>query len=250
MKQTIERLRNWWRGVPLVITEEQWQAAEYPFVFLDRLTANERQQLRQLAARFIAEKQWSGGGGLQLTLSMQLAIALQACLPILKLGLDWYTGWVGIVIYPGDFIIPRQVMDEDGIVHEYDDTVLGEGGPVLLAWFDDLAAVGDINIVIHEFAHKLDMTNGATDGLPRLHADMSADEWIAAFAPAYADFCQRVDSGAETAIDPYAAEHPSEFFAVASEVFFEAPQLLRTIYPAVFAQLQLFYRQNPLAAGT
>jgi len=241
-------LRDWWHRDSPAITEAQWQAAEYPLVFLDRLDDEDRRRLRRMAAGFIARKQWSGAGGLTLTPAMQLSIALQACLPVLELGLEWYDGWVGIVVYPGDFVIPRRIVDEHGIVHEYDDMVLGEaweGGPVLLSWFDDPTAPGDVSIVIHEFAHKLDMSNGETDGMPRLHADMRASDWQAAFAPAYADFCRRVDAGEDTAIDPYAAEHPGEFFAVCSEVFFEAPDLLRHTYPAVHAQMCLFYRQNP-----
>jgi Mlc titration factor MtfA (ptsG expression regulator) len=248
-------LRDWLgrrAAARVEISERQWRDAEYPLPFLDRLNDDERARLRELAREFIATKEWSGAQGLELTAAMQISIALQACLPILHLGLDWYRGWVGIVVYPGDFVIPRQIVDADGVVHEYDDEVLGEaweGGPVLLSWFDNLDAIGDVSIVIHEFAHKLDMSNGATDGMPALHADMSAADWNAAFAPAYADFCTRVDAGADTAIDPYAAEHPSEFFAVASEVFFEAPALLREEYPAVYDQLRLFYRQDPLGAG-
>jgi Mlc titration factor MtfA (ptsG expression regulator) len=248
----LDAWRNWLRqraADQLEIAETQWQDAEYALPFLDRLTADEHQRLRDLARQFIAEKEWSGAQGLQLTPAKQLSIALQACLPILNLGLDWYRGWVGIVVYPGDFVIPRQIVDEDGIVHEYADPVLGEaweGGPVLLSWFDNLDAVGDVSIVIHEFAHKLDMSNDAVDGMPALHADMRRDDWIAAFQPAYADFCRRVEAGEDTDIDPYAAEHPSEFFAVASEVFFEAPDVLATEYPAVYEQLRLFYRQNPM----
>jgi Mlc titration factor MtfA (ptsG expression regulator) len=250
-------LKQWWRqraAAKLDIGAAQWQAAEYALPFLDRLTDNERTHLHRLAREFIATKEWSGAAGLQLTAAMQLSIALQACLPILNLdtGLDAYRGWVGIVVYPGDFVIPRQIVDEDGIVHAFDDTVLGEaweGGPVLLSWFDDMNDVGDVNIVIHEFAHKLDMANGMADGMPTLHGDMSRAAWIAAFKPAYEDFCRRVDlaemSGEETAIDPYAAEHPSEFFAVTSEVFFEAPDLLMEEYPAVYAQLRQFYGQDP-----
>ncbi len=244
------RLLDRWLGrTPVVIDEARWQAAEYPYPFLDRLNDDERRRLRALAARFIATKEWSGAQGLILTADMQLAIALQACLPILNLGLDWYRDWVGIIVYPGDFVIPRRVVDEFGIEHEYDDTVLGEAwerGPVLLSWFENEDQLGDANVVIHEFAHKLDMSNGETDGMPALHADMSAAAWIAAFAPAYEDFRRRVDRGENTAIDPYAAEHPSEFFAVASEAFFEAPDLLRGSYPEVYAQLCQFYRQKPL----
>ncbi len=249
----IEAFRHWRRqraAAKLTIDVTQWQAAEYTLPFLDRLTDDERQRLRELARQFIADKEWNGAQGLTLTAPIQLSIALQACLPILNLnvGLDAYRGWVGIVVYPGDFVIPRQTVDADGIVHEFDDEVLGEaweGGPVLLSWFADMNEVGDVNIVIHEFAHKLDMTNGEVDGMPALHGDMTRAAWIAAFAPAYEDFCRRVDANEETTIDPYAAEHPAEFFAVASEVFFEAPDLLREEYPAVYEQLRRYYRQNP-----
>lgn len=245
-------LRAWRRrraAVKLGITDADWAAAEYPLPFLDRLSENERKLLRQLAAELIAEKEWDGARGLRLTASIQLSIALQACLPILHLGLDWYRGWVGIVVYPGDFVIPRQLQDGDGIVHEYDDTVLGEAwedGPVLLSWFENLDEIGDVSIVIHEFAHKLDMTNGETDGMPALHPAMSRADWIAAFAPAYESFCGRINAGEDSEIDAYAAEHPGEFFAVASELFFEAPELLTREYPLVYNQLMLFYRQNPL----
>lgn len=250
----LRQLGEWWQrrsAARLPIDAAQWCTAEDALPFLDRLSDMDRSRLRDLARRFIAAKEWNGAGGLTLTPAIQLSIALQACLPILNLGLDWYHGWVGIVVYPGDFVIPRQIIDADGVVHEYDDPVLGEaweGGPVLLSWFpghDGLDDSDGASIVIHEFAHKLDMSNGATDGMPALHPDMSRADWIAAFEPAYADFCQRVDAGEDTAIDPYAAEHPSEFFAVASELFFEAPALLRSTYPAVFEQMCRFYRERP-----
>jgi Mlc titration factor MtfA (ptsG expression regulator) len=248
----IEAFRAWRRqraAAKIEISAEQWQTAEYALPFLDRLSDDERRRLRELARQFIATKEWDGAQGLELTAALQISIALQACLPILNLGLDWYRGWISIIIYPGDFLIPRQMIDADGVVHEYDDAVLGEaweGGPVLLSWFDNLNEIGDVSIVIHEFAHKLDMSNGEVDGMPALHDNMTRAAWIAAFAPAYEDFCRRVDAGEETPIDPYAAEHPGEFFAVGSEVFFEAPELLRDAYPAVYEQLRLFYRQDPL----
>lgn len=250
----IRRLLDWWhqqRNPSVLIDETQWRDAEYALPFLDRLTPEERLRLRALASAFIAAKQWHGAHGMPLSPAIQLSIALQACLPILNLGLDWYRGWVGIVVYPGSFIIPRQTIDADGVMHEYDDAVLGEAwedGPVLLSWFDTLDEIGDVSIVIHEFAHKLDMSNGAVDGLPLLHDDMRLKDWVDAFAPAYADFCQRVDAGEPTTIDPYAAEHPGEFFAVTCEVFFEAPDILSDMYPAVYQQLSLFFRQHPLDA--
>lgn len=232
----------------IAIAPEQWQRVEARLPCLDFLAADDRRRLREMAREFIAAKEWSGAGELALTPDIQLSIALQACLPVLNLGLDWYRGWVGIVVYHGDFVIPRQVVDEAGVVHEYDDEVLGEaweGGPVLVSWFDDPADAGGASMVIHEFAHKLDMSNGEVDGLPALHEGMSRRDWIAAFEPAYEDFCRRVDAGEDTALDPYAAEHPGEFFAVMSEAFFETPPLLKSEYPAVYEQLRRFYRQDP-----
>ncbi len=250
----IKALRDWWRNraaTKVDIDEALWAQAEAGLPFLARLDTPEKTRLREMAHRFIATKEWTGAQGLALTAEMQVSIALQACLPVLNLGLEAYDGWVGVVVYPGDFVIPRQTMDQDGVIHEYDDVVLGEawdGGPVILSWFDDPEDAWGVNVVIHEFAHKLDMRNGVADGFPPLHAGMSREAWRAAFASAFADFGRRVDSGEETELDPYAAESPGEFFAVTSEAFFEAPDLLRAEYAAVYAQLALFYRQDPAAA--
>ena len=247
----IGRLTAWWRGrqaSQIDIPAETWAEVESGLWFLDHLGTQERAYLRQLAREFIAAKEWTGAQGLQLTPRIQLAIALQACLPILHLGLDWYSGWVGIIVYPGDFIIPRQVMDEGGVVHEFDDQVMGEawhGGPVLVSWFDDPEDSRGVNVVIHEFAHTMDMKNGDADGMPPLHDGMSRKRWAEVMGTAFEDFRRRVDSGEDTLIDPYAAELPSEFFAVTSEVFFEDPLLLRDDYPEVYEQLSLFYRQDP-----
>lgn len=235
------------------VAPSQWERIEQSLPFLDFLPAPDRPRLRRLALEFLADKQIHGAEGVNVTDDMLLSIALQACLPILHIGLDAYADWVGIVVYPGDFIIPRTVIDEDGIVHEYDDEVLGEaweGGPVLLSWFDGEAQPEGINVVIHEFAHKLDMGNGEVDGYPALPADMSATDWAAAFQPAFDDFCRRVDGGEDTLLDPYGAEHPAEFFAVMSEAFFETPGLLKSEYPTVYRQLSLFYRQDPVARET
>ncbi|MBM3393015.1 MAG: zinc-dependent peptidase [Betaproteobacteria bacterium] len=231
------------------IDAAQWARVEDRLPFLDHLPADDRARLREMALEFIAQKEWHGAQGLRLTPDIQLAIALQACLPVLNLGLASYKGWVGVIVYPGDFIIPRKQMSEDGVVHEFDDEVAGEaweGGPVLLSWFEHPEDADGMNVVIHEFAHKLDMLNGVPDGLPPLHEGMKRQAWIDAFEPAYRDFCGRVDDGEDTWIDPYAAKHPAEFFAVASEVFFEAPDLLHAEYPAVYEQLKRFYRQDPL----
>ena len=257
------RLRRWLglAPAPVAVAEGLWEAVEARLPFLDFLAAADRLRLREMAKRFLASKQFYGAQGLQLTDDILLGIALQACQPVLNIGLDAYRGWVGVVVYPGDFVIPRREMDDSGVVHEYDDEVLGEaweGGPVLLSWFDGSQAPHGVNVVIHEFAHKLDMRNGDPNGFPPLHAGMDPALWKAAFSSAYRDFCARVDAAdglpehrAQAALDalpldPYAAESAGEFFAVGSEGFFETPELLQPAYPAVYEQLRLFYRQDPL----
>jgi len=205
------------------------------------------EKLRELALLFLAEKEFAGAHGMAVSDEMRVAIAAQACLPILQLGLDWYAGWHGIVVYPGDFRVRRREIDEAGVVHEWDDDLAGEampGGPVVISW-DAAAHDPYINVVIHEFAHKLDMVNGAADGMPPLHPGMSARAWKTAFEEAFEGFCDALERGKETWLDPYAAEHPSEFFAVISEAFFEQPAETRRRYPAVYEQLRLFYRQDP-----
>jgi len=232
------------------IPDNLWVRVESSLPFLAYLGAAERARLRELARGFLACKQFHGAQGLRLTDEMLLAIALQACLPILNKGLDAYRSWVGVIVYPGDFIIPRREMDDDGVVHEYDDEVLGEaweGGPVVLSWFPGPPAPAGVNVVIHEFAHKLDMENGGADGFPRLPAGMSRRAWADAFSSAYDDLCEDVDAGRDNVLDPYAAESPGEFFAVASEAFFETPVLLAARYPAVYAQLAAFYGTDPAA---
>jgi hypothetical protein len=226
------------------ISDELWRAATAPHPFLPRVP-----KLRELALLFLAEKEFSGAHGLEVTDVMRVSIAAQACTPILELGLDWYRGWRGIVVYAGDFRVRRQEVDEDGVVHEWEDDLAGEampGGPVVLSW-DALAHDPAINVVIHEFAHKLDMLNGEADGVPPLHAGIDRRAWRAAFDEAYDGFCDAVERGRDTWLDPYAAEHPSEFFAVISEAFFREAQETRRRYRDVYDQLALFYRQDPAA---
>lgn len=243
--------RRWRRqqmAASFEVDDSTWQRVEFNLPFLDFLDPGERTCLRKLTLEFLAEKQIAGAHGLVVANEMRLTIALQACLPILNLGLDVYSDWVGIVVYPGDFLIPRNEIDGAGVVHEYDDPVLGEawqGGPVLISWFDDADELDGVNVVIHEFAHKLDMRTGEADGMPALHGEMDARRWARDFSDAYADFCTRVDQGEDTPLDPYGAEHPAEFFAVTSEAFFETPLLLRAEYPEVYAQLTGFYRLDP-----
>ena len=248
-----KHLRRLFSPPARTLPDALWHAVETPLAgLLAHLDAAERAALREMALHFLDHKVFSGAAGFEPDNRVRLSIALQACLPVLKLGLDSYADWRGIIVYPGDFVIPRREVDEAGLLHEYHEDALGEawpGGPVVLAWFDDPADYDGAQVVIHEFAHKLDMLNGEADGLPPLHAGMSEAAWCDAFEPAYADFCARVDAGEDTLLDPWAAEHPAEFFAIASECFFTAPGGLCAQYPEVYAQLCAFYRQDPAKAA-
>ena len=227
-----------------------WREVTSVLPFLQRLTAAEWQRLHDYALLFLDEKEMSGARGFVLTDVVRLSIAVQACLPILNLGLDAYQGWVGIVVYPGEFRVRRTQTDESGVVHEYDDALSGEawpGGPVILSWEDVELGEAGYNVVIHEFAHKLHMSRGEMDDFPPPHPEMDREQWLHAWDAAYDAFCAQVDRGIDTLIDPYASEHPAEFFAVLSEAFFTQPQSVRSNYPDLYRQLTLFYRQDPAA---
>lgn len=246
-------LRNWRRRRVLArhaIDEALWRRVLAALPFLRALAPEEQRRLRDLAIVFLAEKQFSGARGLAVTDFMRVLIAAQACLPVLELGISRYDGWSEVIVYPGDFRVKVAETDAAGVVHEFDDERAGEswpGGPVVLSW--DAAAGQDpeVNVVLHEFAHKLDMADGTTDGVPLLHAGMDRRAWSAAFRAAYEGFCDALDRGQATWMDPYAAEHESEFFAVISEKFFTDGAETRRRYPDVYDQLKLFYRQDPAA---
>ncbi len=234
-----------------VISPEHWRRLEQRLPALDFLLPEELERLRALALEFLSAKEFTGGPDFQVTDDMRLTIALTACLPILNLGLSWYEGWVGIIVYPGDFVVPRQTLDAAGVMHEFEDVLAGQawqGGPVVLSWMEE--ETPGVNVMLHEFAHKLDMKEGGeANGLPPLHADMSRRAWSAALGQAFEDFRRQVKHaeyrGMETELDPYGAESPGEFFAVMSEAFFETPLVLREHYPEVYEQFRLFYRQDP-----
>src|ERR1039458_7524390 len=197
------------------LDEALWQRVTGSLPFLQGLTIDERRRLKDCAVLFLDEKEMHGARGFVLTDAVRLWIAVQACLPILNLGLDAYQGWVGIVIYPGEFKVRREEMDASGVVHEYDDALSGEawpGGPVILSWEDIKLGAAGYNVVIHEFAHKLHMSRGDMDDFPLAHAHMDRGQWLTAWDTAYDEFCAQVDRGIDTLIDPYASEQPAEFF--------------------------------------
>ena len=171
---------------------------------------------------------------------------------MLRLGLDRYDGFVGIVVHPGQVVARRTVADDDGIVHEYDEVLAGEameGGPVMLSWQDvrgaGRSAAQGYNVVIHEFAHVLDMADGLADGVPLLPAEIPLDAWRGLLLREHAAFVQRVEREEETVLDPYGAQGEDEFFAVASEAFFVQPEAMRAEHPALYGLFARFYRQDP-----
>ena len=265
-----QRVRNWQRERTIAkigIDDAAWEATLTQFPFLDALNNDEACRLRELAALFIDSKQFVGANDFELTDEIVLAIAAQACLPILNLDLALYEGWQGIIVYQGEVRARREVMDEAGVMHVYDEDLSGEampGGPVVLSW-EDVRMAGDennldYNVVVHEFAHKIDMLTGVADGMPpwlaSFHSELPRvqweEHWSSTMQAAYDNFCtlvERIEAPeieGELPLDPYAALHPTEFFAVASESFFCAPDVLHAAYPALYDLLVHYYRQSPL----
>jgi len=260
------------------IDEVRWHALLSDEAFLTRLDADQRTRLRALCGAFLATKAINGAADLVVDDAMVARIVVQACLPILELGLDAYPRFDEIIVYPGEFIIDRESTDEDGVVHRWREFASGESwddGPMVLAW--DAADVAPksrmpsfaFNVVIHEFAHKLDAGNHAIDGVPafsrRLHPGLDVAGWRDVLERSLDDFIARVEAVeraiprnvdpdsiradryyASLPLDAYAATDVAEFFSVSSESFFVAPDRLQRAYPQWYALLAAFYRQDPM----
>ena len=228
-------------------THADWLQAAKRIVILDRLDEDELIRLFELATLFLADKSITGAQGFEITDAVKQSIALQACLPILNLSLEWYAGWSAIIIYPGSYKSETTTVDELGVVHEGSQHRSGEAwlrGPVILSW-KDAKHSGERdghNVVIHEFVHKLDMLNGRANGFPPLQPDMDPARWTEIMTRDFEDFQSHHKSG----LDRYGATNPAEFFAVLSEVFFETPQKLIDAYPDIYDIMVKFFRQTPL----
>ena len=253
------------RRDPEPIAEAHWQRAADALATGVSLTPAQWRRLRTLATGFLGEKTFSGAQGFTVTEEVRIAIAAQACLPVLTLGLGAYRDFLEIVVYPAQFRVPRREVDEAGVVHESLEWLAGEahdGGPVVLSWADaDPAATqGPFNVVIHEFVHKLDLLDGEADGIPPLPPGRRA-AWTRALHAAHTDFCDLLDAleraiprdidpeseaadpwYAQLPLDPYAATDPAEFFAVSGEAFFLDPESLRARWPDWYAQLASLFR--------
>jgi MtfA peptidase len=254
---------GWWRSLQQrrearalqrrAIPEALWQSCLSELPFIAVRPDQQRQRLRRMVSLFLDRKEFSGARGFVVSDRIALTVALQACLPVLELGIEHYDAFVGIVMHRDAVIAARETMDEHGVVHAYDEELAGEameGGPLMLSWADVLPADGDApgtayNVVIHEFAHVLDLRDGQADGVPLLASTAERRAWSEVLVPEYDRFCERVVCGHDTVLDPYAAEAPDEFFAVASEALFVTPQALKEEQPALYRLLASYYRQDP-----
>ncbi|MEP7042863.1 MAG: M90 family metallopeptidase [Dokdonella sp.] len=251
----LQRLRTSF-ATPDRIADDGWRALLRSSPLFERLSPDECSSLRALAERFLARKHFSAAANHALTDTQCLTLAALACLPVLHLGFDWLAGWREVIVYPGEFRVKREHHDErNGVVTEGEDDLIGEAwehGPLILSWADvavDLERPFEgFNVVAHEIAHKLDMLDGAVDGVPRLPPHITRREWVAAMQPAYDALVRAVERGRDSAIDPYAADSVDEYFAVVSELHFSDPATLRRAAPAVGALLARFY--GPLKNAT
>ena len=230
------------------IPDHLWQAAIGEASSAAHLTADDADRLRDMASLFLYEKSVEPAKDLVMTDTMRVRIACEAAVPVLNLGLDYYHPWYSVIVYAEAFIARDVFVDDAGVLHTQSSNRLGEAwlrGPVIISWADVLSHPPGSNVIIHEIAHKLDMLDGVANGRPPMQAGMKQEHWTAAFSAAFAEHRAQLETGSPTEIDSYAAKSPAEFFAVTSEVFFEAPQVLQSVWPDVYRQLVLYYRQRP-----
>ena len=243
------------RRTPPPIADALWRSAVAACPLARRLDRDRQTRLRGHATWFLARKSFSAVAGAELDDQRRLLIALQATLPVLELGVRALRGWREVIVYPGEFKVQRSHEDAAGVVTEGDDALIGEAwerGPLILSWADvasDLAQPWDgFNVVAHEIAHKLDMLDGAADGMPELPQTLSRRAWITAFQAAFDRHARAVERGRRTVIDAYAAEGADEFFAVVSEMHFSDPAPLVRAEPVLAALLTAYYGPAPGAA--
>jgi len=245
----------WWFKRRTPISDPLWQRAVQAHPVLNGLTAEEQTRLREIAGEFGQSMQFRWAGGLEAREDVAASASLLACLPVLEIGLKWYRRWRTVLIVPRHYKTPSIEVDEAGVVHESVVDAAGEFaeiGTVVLS-LRDIRSSGTgsgYNVIVHEAAHVLDAADGALNGIPPLHKGMDASRWTAVFSSAYEDLQRRIIGPARarankrSVFDPQAAEAPEEFFAVASELFFELPRRLHAEYPEVYDELAAFYRQD------
>ncbi len=220
-----------------------------------RLSTSDRKQLEWKVQAFLAEKRFEGCGGLTITDEMTVTIAGHACLLLLHRDTNFYPGLYSIVLYPSAFLVPVKHNFDDafGIVHEGVDVLCGEAwstGALVLSWDEVCQASLDdrdgTNVTLHEFAHLLDMESGEADGTPILKNHKRHMSWVTVFEKEFQRHCRVTRRGRSTVLDEYGAEHPAEFFAVATEAFFENSVALKQQHPELYNEIKGYYQQDPV----
>jgi len=220
--------------------------------FVGHLPSADREELEGHVQVFLDEKHFEGAGGLEITDEIRVTIAAQACLLLLHRATNYYPGLYSIIVYPSAYVAPQKVQERRGIIVEGMQPRLGESwtrGAVVLSWEDVLAGAADIhdghNVVIHEFAHQLDAQDGSMDGAPILSDHSMYATWARVLGQEYERLQQDTALGKVTLLDQYGATNPAEFFAVATEFFFEKPRQLRAQLPQLYSELRRYYKQDP-----
>lgn len=252
MRSLIRRL---FAGAPPAIPDALWTAASAGLPWVAVLDAARQHRLRALAAAFLHRKTITPVAGLTLDDEARVMLAALCCLPLLEFGEQGLHGWSQLIVYPEAFRVNRSHVDAAGVMHEWEDELIGESwdsGPLVLSWADVQADIAEPEagfcVAVHEIAHKIDTLDGLLDGTPPLPRDWQR-AWARDFQRSFDAFVERVDAGEELPIDPYAAEAPEEFFAVCSEYHFSAPALLADVLPDVAAHLGRFYGPSPFAGA-
>jgi len=216
--------------------------------YLETLSDEDRRELEGHVQVFLAEKRFEGCGGLEITDEIRVTIAAQACLLLLHRETEYYPSLRSILVYPTAYVAPSRQALGDGTVIEGEHTRLGESwhrGAVVLSWNDVRHGAADIrdghNVVLHEFAHQLDAEGGPVDGAPKLKRRSSYVAWARVLGEEYRALTEDVDRHRRTVLDAYGAVNPPEFFAVATETFFEKPRQLRRKHPELYERIRAFY---------
>jgi Mlc titration factor MtfA (ptsG expression regulator) len=246
------RAREW---LPLRSAEagfpEEWRTWLHEHVPLCTMLPEElRHTHEDLVLKFLARKPFIGCAGLEVTEHMRVVIAGHACLLVLARGLSAYSQVREILVYPGEFVARRRNVGFDGVVHEHAQVLRGESsslGQVVLSWADVLAPAGlGHNLVVHEFAHQLDQAKGRANGSPFKFASATQRQrWADVMNREFEQHRRNAVVGEQTLLSHYGATSPAEFFAVCSEVFFELPQAMRYVHPALYTELSRYYRLDP-----
>ena len=238
---------GWLVRPPSAVDSALWREVRRTTPWLRTLDEIRDTKLQALTARFLHEKTITPLGSLSLDALARAQLAALCCLPLMEFGAKGLRGWSQLLVYPDAFRVHRSHTDAAGVLHEYEDELIGESweaGPLILSWADVQADLAEPDagfcVAIHEMAHKLDALDGAMDGTPPLPRPWHR-QWATDFQRSYDAFCRQVDAGYDTVIDAYASESPEEFFAVVSEYHFSAPALLLAEMPQVAAHLRRFY---------